>query len=237
MSFSERSLGKTFKAELEKQTFILTDRGYKKATYETGFRVYLNKRLWTHTPKFKRYWQERNLKADVIPPSQPEIDMILVDDYDIMRAVEIKVVKGTRRGIRPSYYVGLGQALAYLSFGFPQVALWQCYDGNSLHDSEIFKYQDAFGKTRAPIQNIVDATFFKISSAKQGLRFETGFFSPFRRWWEQGIGKPQNGKHAITWVSVNPLLKGLYSLTGDDVSRRIVALNEYLQEQRTLWES
>lgn len=100
MPLSEKELRQAFKIELEKQKFILDDQAHRKK-YETQFKVYLNKPLRTRSKKFKRFWQKKNLDIKDIPPPQPEIDMILVDDFDNMRAVEIKVIKDTKKGVRP----------------------------------------------------------------------------------------------------------------------------------------
>jgi len=242
MPLSEKELGQVFKIELEKQKFILEDEGYTRKTYETRFKVYLNKRVSTHTKKFKRFWQKKNLDITDIPPPQPEIDMIVVDDFNSMRAVEIKVVKETKKGIRPSYYIGLGQALAYLSFGFPQVALWLCYDGNSLDDSKIYEYNDAFSEIRQPIKNLLDVTYFKILREKEALHIKTGLYNQHGRWWQSGVGIPQNGRNKISWVSVNPFLNPFYSLDGQlklinpEIRKRVETIYEFLKEQRKLWD-
>jgi hypothetical protein len=242
MSLSEREVGQAFKTELEKQKFILVDQGHTRKTYETHFKAYLNKRVSTRSKKFKRFWQEKDLDIKDIPPSQPEIDMVLVDDTDILRAVEIKVIKETKRGVRPSYYLGLGQALAYLSFGFPQVALWLCYDGNSLDDRKIYEYNDAFTKIRQPVVDLLDVTYFKILREKEGLLIETGLYKGSLRWWERGIGIPQNEGNRITWVSINPFLNQFYSLKGEfrlitsEIRKRVETIYEFLKEQRKLWD-
>jgi hypothetical protein len=241
MSFSERDLGKAFKSELEKGKFILKDQGYGQKEYATSFKVYLNKQVHTERMKFKQFWQRQNLDTKDIPPPQPEIDMILIDDFDIVRAVEIKWIKVTKKGIRPSYYEGLDQALAYLSFGFHQVALWCCFDGNALTDKEIDEYYDAFNKIRTPIRWFVDSTYFKIGGSREQPRIETEVFTPSSRRWQLGIGIPHGTTHSITWQSFNPFLRQVYSPTGEiwvikpEIRRQIEVIHQFLKEQMKMW--
>lgn len=245
MTFSERELGKVFKVELEKQKFELVDVGYHRKPYSTDFKVHLNKPVSTHTRKFEKFWRMKNLDPKDIPPAQPEIDMILVDNLGIMRAVEIKVIRKTRKGVRPSYYFGLGQTLAYLSFGFQQVAIWQCFDGDSLTDKEIYEYNDAFTKIRAPIGSFLDATYFRILNMGQKLRIQTSTYYHGRpRKWNDGIGIhiPQTGEFRMRWNSFNPFRKTLQTSSGifvfdASVRKQVGTIYEFLESQREkLWE-
>ena len=143
MTLSEKALGKVFKGELEEKSYHIFDR-FDGKEYSTKYKVYLNKPVPLYTQKFSKHWLSNGFSLSEIPPSQPEIDMILIDSLGTMRAVELKFIRKTRKGIKPSYYFGLGQTLAYLSFGFNQVAIWQCFDGESLTDEEIDNYNYAF---------------------------------------------------------------------------------------------
>lgn len=132
--------------------------------------------------------------------------------------------------------------MAYLSFGFLQVALWLCFDGNSLDDSKIYEYNDAFSRIRQPIVNLLDVTYFKILREKEALHFKTGLYNQYDRWWESGIRIPQNGRNRITWVSMNPFLNSFYSLKGErklfkpEIRKRVETIYEFLKEQRKLWD-
>lgn len=154
--FRERELGNAFKFELEKREFIVFDK--QEEPYTTRFKVYLNKPVQTNRGKFKRFWKTKNLEQKDIPASQPEIDMILVDDLGIWRAIELKAIKKTKKGFSSPYYIGLGQTLAYLSYGVDEVALWHCFDGNSMTEKEIIEYNNALTKIRTPIRHFVDLT-------------------------------------------------------------------------------
>lgn len=242
MSFSERDLGKVFKSELENRKFIVNDQGYGQKEYVTSFRVYLNKPVHTEKMKFRKFWQKHNLNIKNAPPSQPEIDMILVDDFDIIRAVEIKWIRVTKKGISSSYYRGLDQALAYLSFGFHQVALWCCFDGNALSDEEIDRYHDAFNKIRTPIRWFVDATYLRIKGSREKPQVETKVFTPSGRGWQPGIGIPQGSTYRIGWQSFNPFLRRVYSPTGEpwvikpEIRRQVEVIHQFLKEQKTrIW--
>ena len=110
MSFLEREIGKVFKAELEKNEYLLSD-NVNRQQYFTRFKVYLNKRVPTNGQDFELQ-KDKSLPPNYIPPPQPEIDMILVDNRNKWHAIELKAIKRTERGMYPSYYFGLGQTLA-----------------------------------------------------------------------------------------------------------------------------
>ena len=202
MSFLEREIGKVFKAELEKNEYLLSD-NVNRQQYFTRFKVYLNKRVPTNGQDFRQFWKDKSLPPNYIPPPQPEIDMILVDNRNKWHAIELKAIKRTERGMYPSYYFGLGQTLAYLSFGFDEIAIWQCYDGLTLKDAEIFSYELALTRIWQPLRPIVGSTYFKIvtNNGKTRIQTETGI-------WQDGIGRydPSSGKHLFISASGNPFL-------------------------------
>lgn len=238
MTFLERELGRVFKNELEKQKYSVFDRGYTGKKYSTSFKVKLNKRVSTYSRKFKNFWLNRGLDLDDIPPSQPEIDMILIDDFGIMRAVEIKVIRKNRKRIMPSYYFGIGQTLAYLSFGFKQVALWQCFDGESLTDKEIFEYNYALMKTRIPLLSFLCVTYFRIVTEKQKLRIQTRIFYQNTSEWKDGIGIfiPETGEFSMTWDCRNPFLQS-NPIISTRVRKQVNTIYEFLELQRkNLWD-
>ena len=246
MTFTEREIGRAFKRELEKQEYMVFDVNQKEP-YTTRFKVYLNKPVQTHKLKFQHFWKSKNLDLNDIPPSQPEIDMILVDDLGIWRTIEIKAIKKTKNGLSRSYYHGLGQTLAYLSYGVEEVALWQCFDGNSMTDKEIFDYNDALGKIRAPIEHFVDLTFFKIINENQNLRIRTVIYPKDggTREWKDGIGIYQEETGTFRWrcKSSNPFIapfqtrKGIMSFN-PNIVRNVKTVRQFLELQKTeIWDA
>ena len=240
--FTEWKLGEAFKLELEKQKYIVFDK--QEEPYTTRFKVYLNKPVQTHKGKFKKFWKSKNLNLKDIPSSQPEIDMIIVDDLGIWRAIELKAIKKTEKGFSSPYYIGLGQTLAYLLYGVDEVALWQCFDGNSMTDKEIEEYNNAMGKIRAPIEHFVDLTYFKILTEKQKPRIQTVTFENGQRKWQDGIGiyQPLTGKYRWRCKSSNPFLipfqtpEGIFSFH-QNIINRVKAVREFLELQKTtLWD-
>lgn len=242
--FTEREIGRAFKLELEEKTFIVSDKQRK--PYTTRFKVYLNKPVQTNKQKFKEFWKTKNLDPEDVPPSQPEIDMILVDELGIWRAIELKAIKKTIKRISPSYYWGLGQTFAYLSYGVDEVALWQCFDGNSMTDKEIFDYNDALGKIRAPIEQFVDVTYFKILTNQHKPRIQTAVFHPNSpREWQDGIGiyQQQTGYYKWTCKSSNPFLTSFQTPTGifsfnQNIIDRVNAVRNFLELQKNeVWDN
>ena len=241
--FTERELGRAFKLELEENKYIIFDK--QREPYTTRFKVYLNKPVQTNKRKFKEFWKTKNLDLKDVPPSQPEIDMILVDELGIWRAIELKAIKKTEKGISPSYYLGLGQTFAYLSYGVDEVALWQCFDANSMTDKEIFDYNDALGKIRKPIEQFVDVTFFKIRTDKQKPKMQTEVFHRNEtREWQDGIGIYEKQARHYRWMckSYNPFLThfqtpaGIFSFN-QNIINRVSAVREFLELQKSeVWE-
>lgn len=164
--------------------------------------------------------------------------MILVDDLGIMRAIELKWIKKINSKITPTYYLGVGQTLAYLSFGFKQVALWQCFDGNSLTDDEIFEYNDALTKIRNPLHPFLCVTYFKIITEGKTFRIQTRIFGRNRpSQWKDGIGilLPKYGEHKIKWSCFNPFIKFI-SPIHQDIYEQANTIYEFLEFQKNnLW--
>jgi len=243
MTFSEREVEKALKFELERQEFTILDKD-EKEQYSTRFKVYLNKHLPTHTSSFEEFWRKANFDPRDIPPPQPEIDMILVDNRNMWHAIELKAIKKKHRRILPSYYFGLGQTLAYLSFGFDEVAIWQCFDASTLSDEEIFKYNDAFTRIRLPLRRFVGTTYFKITATEKGkLGIQTARSPDNDRSWQNGIGiSLPTGKQGIRCVSCNPLLRKVEPQEGifqfdDNNAQRVNTVRKFLEIQKAkLWD-
>jgi hypothetical protein len=240
--------------ELENKEFWVKDK--QRRPYKTRFKVYLNKPVQTNRGKFITFWKNKNLDLTKIPPSQPEIDMILVDELGIWRAIELKTIKmtqkktkkGTRKELSSPYYVGFGQTFAYLSFGIDEVALWQCFDGNSMIDNEIYDYNDAMGKIREPLRQFVDLTYFKILNEGKKPRIQTSVYykNEEREWreWKDGVGIYQQETGIYDWKchSSNPFLipfqtrEGKFSFNQEIVTR-VKAVREFLESEKTeVWD-
>jgi hypothetical protein len=241
MIFSERALGRDLKRWIEKQEFNISDKD--KPPYTTRFKIYLNKPVQTYSEKFKQFWKTKNLSPLDIPPSQPEIDMIIVDNQNIWRAIELKAIKKTDNSISPSYYTGIGQALSYHSYGIDEVALWHCFDGKSMSDKKISDYYRALGKIRAPIESFMDLTFIKITT--EG-KIQTAVFDDSTgeicKWFD-GIGIFQaNGAYRFSCTSLNPFLTPFRTKDGifyfnQDIVNKVRAVREYLELQKTeVWD-
>ena len=143
---------------------------------------------------------------------------------------------------QPSYYVGIGQTLAYLSFGFPQVALWLCFDGDSMTDKEIYEYNDAFAKIIFPLKPFVATTFFKINQNSEALSIQERLWENDRFWWENAIGVPSvGGKNLIRWNSSNLFVSGFQTEKGfmefsEAISHRAKTVYKFLESQKDIWQ-
>lgn len=79
-------------------------------------------------------------------------------------------------------------------------------------DKEIFDCNDALGKIRAPIENFVEATYFKILNEEQKPRIQTAVFyqngKKHRHQWQDGTGiyQPETGEYKVSCGSSNPFL-------------------------------
>jgi hypothetical protein len=143
-----------------------------------------------------------------------------------MACDRIESDKKDRKWTCPSYYFGLGQTLAYLSFGFDEVGIWQCYDGNSLSDAEISCYENALIRIWEPIRSMVGSTSFKITNrnGKAEIQTETGK-------WQNGIGRydPISGKNLFISVSSNQFLKS---------APTVKAIREFLEiQKKEVWDN
>jgi len=164
--------------------------------------------------------------------------MIIIDDRNVWRAIELKAIKKTNDRISPSYYFGIGQAFAYLAYGMDEVALWQCFDANSMTDREISDYYRALGKIRAPIECLIDTTFIKILVEKQKIRIQTAIFGLNGEigTWSDGIGIRRDGEYKWTCRSYNPFLVR-NSRFDQDVVNKVKTVREFLELQRTeIWD-
>ncbi len=93
-------------------------------------KIYVFKRPF-QSPRLKRRWNElyrpKNITRGLVPPLQPEIDMILCKESE-MNAVEIKYFEMKGNSLTRSFYHGIEQSLALLRWGFDHVALWQMFE-------------------------------------------------------------------------------------------------------------
>ena len=106
-------------------------------------RIYISKRPF-QSRILRKQWHDayaRRLRVEpkLIPPLQPEIDMILCK-ADKMMAVEVKYFRRKGNGLDHSFYEGIEQSLALLRWGFNYVALWQLFDYPALGKDELWFY-------------------------------------------------------------------------------------------------
>jgi len=99
-------------------------------------RVFHNK-IPSRNQEILRVW--RQYYGHVAPPLQPEIDLILIDDLDTIRAVEVKYFERKGSELSQPFYSGIDQALALLQWGFDNVALWQLFE-EGLSNEDLRRY-------------------------------------------------------------------------------------------------
>ena len=78
------------------------------------------------SPYFMKNWIKIH-GGTFAPPVQPDFDMIIFWQNKII-GIEIKYFKHKQKRIETSFYRGIDQALALLSWGFDHVGLWHIYD-------------------------------------------------------------------------------------------------------------
>ena len=95
---------------------------------------------------------------NIFPLAQPEIDLIAKDTHDKLFGIQVKYLKFEGKCVFPvrpgkdkhshSYYLGIGQTLASLMFGFDSVSLWHCFDfeDGSASPGNIRTYTEAANK-------------------------------------------------------------------------------------------
>lgn len=125
---------------------------------------------------FEIYGKPLNVKPNVVPPLQPEIDMILCKDKTMM-AIELKYFRRKRRGLDHSFYEGIEQALALLRWGFDYVALWQLFEHPSISPEELWFYGGwTWNFLHAPHEHgglklPIEFTFMLVRATNQGYDF------------------------------------------------------------------
>ena len=76
---------------------------------------------------FYQHWKK--WFGPIMPPAQPQIDMLLVDSRFQLLTVELKYFRAIKKArVNYPFYEGIGEALALLRFGFLCVSLWHCFD-------------------------------------------------------------------------------------------------------------
>jgi len=115
----------------------------------------------------RRYYEhwERWWVNEYPPYAQPDIDLLLVDRYRRLLAIEVKYFKPKQ----VTYYAGIEQGLALLNFGFFSVSLWHCFsDEISLGEIERCGYNtsELIRVLKLPLN------FSAISVTKVGERFQ-----------------------------------------------------------------
>lgn len=125
---------------------------------------------------FEIYGKPLNVGSKLVPPLQPEIDMIFCKGTSIM-AIELKYFRRKGKGLNHSFYEGIGQALALLRWGFDHVALWQLFEYPSINPDELWFYGGwtwnflRATPERGGLTLPIEFTFMLVSEAKQGYDF------------------------------------------------------------------
>ena len=142
-------------------------------------KIHVSKRPF-QVPKLKKQWHNtygRPLKVptSLIPPLQPEIDMILCKGQTML-AIELKYFKRKGNSLNHSFYEGIEQALALLRWGFDHVALWQLFE-ESISAEELWFYggwtwtflhgEPKHGGLNLPIE----FTFMLVTKSENGYDF------------------------------------------------------------------
>jgi len=124
---------------------------------------------------YEIYGKPLNVDSKLVPPLQPEIDMIFCKKKE-MTAVELKYFQRKGNGLNHSFYEGIEQALALLRWGFDYVALWHLY-ASSITKEELWFYggwtwwfiqtPHKYGGLGLPLE----FTFMKVRITNQGYDF------------------------------------------------------------------
>ncbi|HLE74513.1 MAG TPA: hypothetical protein VI864_00495 [Candidatus Bathyarchaeia archaeon] len=117
-------------------------RRFDQATPRKFDKIFVSKRPF-QVPRLRKKWHDiygRPLSVDqsLIPPLQPEIDMILCEGKT-MTAVELKYFRKKGGGLSLPFYAGIEQTLALLRWGFDHAALWQLFE-ESISAQELWFY-------------------------------------------------------------------------------------------------
>lgn len=174
---------------------------------------------------YRLYGKSLNVDRDLVPPLQPEIDMIFCKKK-AMTAVELKYFQHKGKGLDHSFYEGIEQALALLRWGFDHVALWQLFE-SSISPEELWFYggwtwsflhgTPDLGGLRLPIE----FTFMRTEKSNQGYDFY-----PIQPDWTNGsislkvLSPPYDPRFEITAPHNNTLL----------ACSEVVRLREMLEE-------
>jgi hypothetical protein len=164
----EHTLAEELKRQFDKSPVQKYDRIY---VCKKPYQAKSLKEKW-----FEMYGKHLNIDPRLIPPLQPEIDMIFCKGNELM-AVELKYFKKKGKGLDHSFYEGIEQSLALLRWGFDYVALWQLFDNQSVTPEELWFYgawtwnflhgQAEHGGLSLPI----DFTMMLVREANQGYDF------------------------------------------------------------------
>ena len=142
-------------------------------------KIHVSKRPY-QVSKLKTLWYEMygrtlGVPLTLVPPLQPEIDLILVKENELI-AVELKHFRRKGRGLNHSFYEGIEQSLALLRWGFDHVALWQLFD-EDISKEELWFYggwtwiflhaKPEEGGLNLPI----DFTFYVVQRVEDGYDF------------------------------------------------------------------
>lgn len=164
----ENTLAKELKRKFEQSPKPKFDKIF---VSKRPFQVKTLKKKW-----YEMYGKPLRVNSTLIPPLQPEIDMILCKGKTMI-AIELKYFRRRGRGLNHSFYEGIEQTLALLRWGFDHVALWQLFEYPSINADELWFYggwtwnflhaPPEYGGLNLPIE----FTFMLVRKANQGYDF------------------------------------------------------------------
>lgn len=129
--------------------------------------------------RLKRLWNElygpRTSFHEITPPMQPEIDMILCKNEELL-AVELKYFETSGKSLSHSFYQGIGQTLALLRWGFNHAALWQLYETSTSPEALWFyggyTWQFLHGShEQGGLELPIEFTFMRVEKDNEGYDF------------------------------------------------------------------
>lgn len=199
-------------------------------------KIYVSKRPF-QASKLKKLWHEMygrplNVPISLVPPLQPEIDMILCKGNELT-AVELKYFWRKGRGLNHSFYEGIEQTLALLRWGFDHVALWQLFE-EKISKEELWFYgvwtwNFLHAKPEQLGLNLpIEFTFYIVQKVDNGYDFRP--VNPVRKGGKFGLVcalPPYHPDFRIHAKYKNPLL------IRADVRRLREMMIDWLQTQKT----
>ncbi len=195
------------------------------------------KDVWVGTNFEQRFYSQgrklftKDPSESIYPLPQPEIDLIVRDTSNKLFGVEVKYLKFNAKAVFPprpdkSYYVGIGQTLALLMFGFDCVSLWHCFDSEDGKGDlgSILRYATATHKLVTALKLPIDYYALRIRRKRD---IKEVVYLPLSRDWDElppGL-PPLQGK-------ANPLRSIAEVKRMNEFLRLLLIINAHEQKHR-----